>query len=183
MDLDFDVVALEPADPPAVGEPAPDVTRPLVTPEYWEDVALAELTAGGPVLLVFHPMDGAFPTTYIWQEITERGWGDRLAVVGVSISDPYAHKQLIRDRGLESGDYALYSDPANDVAEAYGVTHALDGMAGVVEPRPAVFLVDTDRTVRYAWAAAEWPAFPDYDAVEAAIDELLDEDASAPATD
>ena len=35
-----------------------------------------------------------------------------------------------------------------------------------------VFLVDEDRTVRYAWAAQEWPDFPDYDAVEAALAEL-----------
>ena len=170
---EFDVVALPPADPVAVGEPAPDFTRPLVGPEEWHDASLSELLAEGPVLLVFHPMDGAFPTTYAWKEITERGWGDRLTVVGVSISDPYAHKALIRERGLDGGDHALFSDPANGVAEAYGVVHDLDGMAGLEEPRPAVFLVDADGTVRYAWAAEEWPEFPDYDAVEAAIDDLL----------
>ncbi|MDZ7702265.1 MAG: redoxin domain-containing protein [Halobacteriales archaeon] len=173
MDLGFDIVDLPPADPPAVGETAPDLTRPLVTAEYWQDVALGELTAEGPVLVVFHPMDGAFPTTYAWKEIAGRGWGDRLRVVGVSVSDPYAHKQLIRERGLEDGDYALYSDPQNGLAEAFGVTHDLDGMAGVVEARPAAFLLDGDHTVRYAWAASQWPEFPDYDAVEAAIDELV----------
>jgi peroxiredoxin len=44
-------------------------------------------------------------------------------------------------------------------------------MAGVREPRPAVFLVDGEGTVRYAWVADEWPDFPEYDDVEAAIDE------------
>lgn len=170
---DFDVVDLDPPDPVSVGETAPDITRPLVNPEYWADVSLAELTDERPVLLVFHPMAGSFPTTYIWQEITERGWGDRIKVVGVSVSDPYAHKDLIRDYGLDDGDYALYSDPANGVAEAFGVVHDLDGMAGIEEPRPAVFLLDTDRTVRYAWAATQWLEFPDYDAVEAAVDDLL----------
>lgn len=170
---DFEVVSLPAAAPIPAGESAPDLTRPLVNAEFWEDVGLAELTAAGPVLLVFHPMDGAFPTTYIWQEITSRGWGDRLQVVGVSVSDPYAHKQLIREHGLEDGDYALYADPGNGLAEAFGVTHDLDGMAGVAEARPAVFLLDEAQTVRYAWAASEWPEFPDYDAVEAAIDDLL----------
>jgi peroxiredoxin len=32
-----------------------------------------------------------------------------------------------------------------------------------------VFLVDEDRTVQYAWAATEWPDFPDYDEIEAAL--------------
>jgi peroxiredoxin len=36
-----------------------------------------------------------------------------------------------------------------------------------------VFLLDEAHSVRYVWAASEWPEFPDYDAVEAAIDDLL----------
>jgi len=171
--LDFEVVELPPADPPAVGSTAPDVVRPLVKPEFWEDVALSALTDNGPLLLVFHPMDGAFPTTYLWKELTERGLGDLLQVVGVSISDPYAHKELIRDRGLETGDYGLYSDPQNGLAGAFSVTHDLDGMSGVAEARPAVFLLDGDHTVRFGWVASQWPDFPDYDAIEAAINDLL----------
>jgi peroxiredoxin len=42
-------------------------------------------------------------------------------------------------------------------------------MAGVAEPRPAAFVLDGDLTVTYAWVATEWPEFPDYDAIEAAI--------------
>jgi peroxiredoxin len=174
--VDFDVVSLPPAQPVAVGKTAPDLARPLVNAEFWEDVRLTELTATGPVLLVFHPLDGAFPTTYLWKTITDRGWGDRLQVVGASISDPYAHTQLIRERDLADGDYALYADPGNGLAEAFGVTHGLDGRAGVVEARPAVFLLDQDHVVRYAWAASTWPEFPPYDAVETAIDELVGTD-------
>ena len=48
----------------------------------------------------------------------------------------------------------------------------LDGMAGVTEPRPAVFVIGDDRTIEYVWVASEWPDFPDYDEVEAAIDAL-----------
>jgi peroxiredoxin len=90
----------------------------------------------------------------------------------VTISTPYAHRDLIDDREL-GDDYRLFSDPANGVAEAYGVVHDLDGMAGVSEPRPATFLVDDERVVRHAWVAEEWPEFPDYDAVEEAIRELV----------
>jgi peroxiredoxin len=168
--VDFEVVSLPETDHVDVGEVAPDFTRPLVTGEYWEDVSLADLTEAGPVCLVFYPMDGAFPATYVWNEIRDRAWGDSLTVVGVSISTPYEHKTFIHERGM---DYRLFSDPANGVGREYGIPNPLDGMTGVEEPRPAVFLLDGDRTVTYAWVASEWPDFPDYDAVEEAIEALV----------
>ncbi|MUV60596.1 redoxin domain-containing protein [Halobacterium sp. CBA1126] len=172
MELDFEVVDLPEADHVAEGEDAPDFTRPLVNDEYWEDVALSDLLADGPVLLVFTPMDGAFPTTYIWNELRDRGVAEYgVQVAGVSVSSPYEHKTTVEDRGIEAFA-GLFSDPQNGVAERYGVSHDLDGMAGVSEARPAVFLVAADGTVEYAWAAEEWPDFPDYDAVEAALAEL-----------
>ena len=167
--VDFDVVALDATDHPEAGEQAPDFTRPLVDDELWADVSLSELLDDGPLVLLFHPMDGAFPATYLWNEVRERGWTDDIAVVGLSISTPYAHKQLIAERGI---DARLFSDPQNGVAETYDIVNDLDGMAGVSEPRPAAFVVDEEGTIQYAWVAEEWPAFPDYDAIEAAIDEL-----------
>jgi len=110
--------------------------------------------------------DGRVPATYIWGEIVDRGWDDHATVVGVSTSTPYAHENLIREEGLADGDYALFSDPDNGVAEAYGIAHDLDGMARIAEPRSAAYLVEPDRTVAYAWVAEEWPAVPDYDEIE-----------------
>ncbi|MFC7081972.1 redoxin domain-containing protein [Halorussus caseinilyticus] len=169
--VDFEVVSLPDADHVEEGDTAPDFTRPLVNDEYWEDASLSELTDEGPVLLVFFTMDGAFPATYVWNELRDRNWDDgrNVTIVGLSISDPYAHKRLIEERGM---DYRLFSDPQNGVAEEYGIANDLDGMAGVSEPRPAVFLLNGDRTVEYAWVAEEWPDFPDYDEIEDAIDGL-----------
>jgi peroxiredoxin len=45
-------------------------------------------------------------------------------------------------------------------------------MAGIEEPRPAVYVLDEERVVQYAWVAETWPDFPDYDAVEAALENL-----------
>jgi peroxiredoxin len=169
--VDFEVTELAPTDHVRTGETAPDFTRPLVNEGYWEDASLSELTDRGPVLLHFHPMDGDFVPVYVWQEIVERGWARSHDVtpVGVSISTPYEHKSFIREWDLP---FALFSDPANDVADRYGVVNDLDGMAGVEEPRPAIFLLADDRTVEYAWVASEWPEFPEYDDVEAAIEAL-----------
>jgi peroxiredoxin len=169
--IDFEVVDLPETDHVGQGDTAPDFTRPLVNDEYWEDAALSDLTADGPVLLVFHTMDGAFPATYMWNEIRDRAWdeGNDLTVVGLSISSPYEHKATVEKRRI---DYRLFSDPGNEVAEEYGIVNDLDGMTGISEPRPATFLLDEDRTVEYAWVADEWPAFPDYDEVEDAIESL-----------
>lgn len=169
MDLGFDVVALGKTEHPTVGDRAIDFVRPLVNSEYWEDVALFDLLESGPVLLVFYPMDGDFPATYIWNEIRERGWADTdTTVVGLSISTPYEHMSFIKDREI---NHSLFSDPQNSVAEAYDIVHDLDGMAGITEPRPAVFLIDEEQYVEYAWVAEQWPAFPDYDAIERRLTE------------
>ena len=169
--MDFDVVSLPDADHVEEGEQAPNFTRPLVNDEYWEDTSLTDLLDESPVVLVFHSMDGAFPATYAWQELAEREFEQYgVQVVGLSISSPYEHKRTIEERGIEQ--YALFSDPANDVARKYGIEHDLDGMTGIVEHRPAMFLLAEDRTVEYAWVASEWPDFADYDAVEAAIEAL-----------
>jgi peroxiredoxin len=171
MDLGFDVVDLPEQDHVAEGERAPDFTRPLVNEEYWEDTSLSELTAEDPVVLVFYTMDGAFPATYMWNELRDREFDEYDAtVVGLSVSDPYAHKRLIEERNIE---FDLFADPTNEVAEDYGIVNDLDGMTGISEPRPATYVIDTDRTVQFAWVAAEWPDFPDYDDLEAAVERVV----------
>lgn len=168
MDLGFDVVDLPESDHPGPGDVAPDFVRPLVNTEYWEDVALSELTDETPVLLVFYPMDGDFPATYIWNQLRDLAWDTEydVTIVGLSISSPYEHKSFIKERGME---YELFSDPQNGVAEEYGIVNDLDGMSGISEPRPAVFLLDRDRRIEFAWVAQQWPDFPDYEAVESEL--------------
>lgn len=166
--VDFDVVDLGPTDHVESGETAPDFTRPLVNDEFWEDRSLADLAADGGAVLVFTPMIGSFPATYVWSELAERGWdGSDRSVVGCSIATPYATRDFVaeRDRPFE-----LFSDPGNGVAESFGIVHDLDGMSGVAEPRPAVFVLDEELIVEHAWVATEWPEFPDYDELESTIE-------------
>jgi peroxiredoxin len=169
--MEFEVTQLRPTDHVEAGDRAPEFTRPLVNDEFWEDVSLSEVAAARPVVLVFHTMDGDFPATYMWNELIDRAWDEAydVEVVGLSISSPYEHSRFIEDRGM---DYRLFSDPANGVAEQFGIVHDLDGMAGLSEPRISLFVVDTDLTVRYDWVSEEWPAFPDYDEVEETLADL-----------
>ena len=168
---DFELVPFPASDHPVEGERAPDFTRPLVTEEYWEDVALSDLAGeAGAVLLFFYPLNWGGKSMYWWKEIQGRGWGDDdLAVVGIGISQPFDHQRFIEARDL---GYPLYSDPANGVAERYDVVHDLDGMAGIEEPRPATFLLDEDLTVAHAWVADEWPEAPPYDEIESALERV-----------
>lgn len=48
----------------------------------------------------------------------------------------------------------------------------LDGMSGIAELRAATSLIDSDGIINHAWVAGAWPKFPDYKAIEAAIEEL-----------
>ena len=168
--VDFDVVSLPETDHVAEGDTAPDFTRPLVNEEYWEDTALDD-AVDGPTLLLFHPMDGAFQGTYLYNTVDDHGWADDLDVLGLSISSPYAHKRLLADRGE---GVRIFSDPGAGVIEEYGVAHDIDGMTGITESRPAVFLLDGDRTVEYAWVASEHPEFPDAEEIDDAVDRLVD---------
>jgi peroxiredoxin len=168
--VDFDVVSLPETDHVAEGDTAPEFTRPLVDDEYWEDRALSEVV-DGPTLLLVHPMDGAFQGTYLYNVVDDHGWAEDLNVLGLSISTPYAHKRLLAER---ADGVRIFSDPGAGVIEKYGLAHDIDGMTGVTEARPSVFLLDADRTVEYAWVASEHPDFPDGEAIDDAVERLVD---------
>jgi glutaredoxin-dependent peroxiredoxin len=163
---DFDVVELGPTDHVEAGEAAPGFTRPLVNGEFWEDRSLSDLV-DGPTIVVFIPMIGSFVAKYVWDELAERGWaGLDERVVGVTASTPYAVSTFLDDNDFT---FEIFADPANGVAESYGLAHDLDGMAGISEPRLAFVALDADLAVDGGWVAREWPEFPDYDDLEAQL--------------
>ena len=169
MNLGLDITALPATEHVRSGDQAPAFSKPVVTAEFWEETSLQTLLEDGPVVLVFHAMDGDFPATYTFQGIVEAGWADwdRAQVVGVSISTPYEHRDFQREwDGFEA--FSFVSDPACELGAAYGATHELDGMS-ITEHRPAVFVIDTEQAVQYAWVAEEYPAFPPYDDIEAVV--------------
>ena len=166
--FDFDVIDFEPASAPAPGDRVPDFTRPYVTDEGWRDVALSGL-AEDSLLLIFYPMNGSGKSLYTWKAARERGWTDAATVAGVSISQPFDQMRFVEEQELDCG---IFSDPANGVAEKYGIVHDVGGMAGISEPRPAAFLVDGELTVERAWVADEWPEQLPYDRIDGWLDQL-----------
>jgi peroxiredoxin len=164
MELGFEVTELPSHDAPSEGDEAPDFVRPLVNDEYWVDASLSEVV---PALVVFYPMNGSFPATYIWQEVEKHGWDESETVVGVTASTPYSHSRFLEEHDFDAG---LFADPSNDVARDWGVENELDGMTGIEEPRPAVFYVGAEMKVEYAWVADEHPEFPPYDEIADFLD-------------
>ena len=151
----------------SVGDMAPDFTAPLANGDVAE-VTLSEAVAEGPVLLAFFP--GAFTSVCSHEMET---FDDRLAefadagvtVYGVSIDTPFAQNAFREELGL---GFDLVSDSNRDIVDAYDVAMDFTALGVYNLAKRAVFVVDTDRTVTYAWVSDDPGVEPDYDEVLAA---------------
>jgi peroxiredoxin len=166
MDLPFDVTPLPACAPPAVDEELPEAETTLVTAEAWQAGQVPPADAAGPLTVVFHPMIGAFPTTYMYAGLAEAGVLETSRVVGVTVSDPYAIAGFLREHGHTA---TVASDPQRALATAMDLVLPLDGLPGLSVHRPAVFVTTPDGTIRYRWVADEWPQFPEYPEVAEAV--------------
>ena len=152
------------------GDEAPAFTAPLANGDI-ESFSLPEaVDADAPVVLAFFP--GAF-TSVCSHEM--RTFEQRLEDVadaggtlyGVSIDSPFALNEF---RDTLSLSFDLISDVNRDVVEAYDVSMAFEAVGIDRLAKRAVFVVDGDRTVTYAWVSDDPGAEPDYDEVIQAID-------------
>jgi len=98
-----------------------------------------------------------------------------VTILGISTDTAFSHVQFAEDNGLA---FPLLSDNDGAVAERYGVLfdEALGGHRRIA--KRAVFVLDADRTVRYAWSSDDPGDLPDLDAVRTTIQELTDDEAA-----
>ncbi|MEF8806797.1 redoxin domain-containing protein [Natronomonas sp.] len=152
-----------------VGDNAPEFTAPMAHPDGdIEEVALSDLTEDGPAVLAFFP--GAFTSVCTSEMVTFR---DRLENIteagadlyGVSIDTPFALGEFADVNQL---NFPLISDSNKELIDAYDVEMDFEalGLSGVA--KRAVFVVDEDGTVTYAWVSDDPGVEPDYEDVEAA---------------
>ena len=82
-------------------------------------------------------------------------------VVGISVDSAFVLKEFATKYQL---NYTLLSDFQREATNAYGVSFSnLGGVEGYVVSNRAVFIVDTNGVIRYAWTAAPNPGVePDY---------------------
>lgn len=149
------------------GDDAPEFTVPLANGDI-ELFTLSNHLGGGPVVLAFFP--AAFSGTCTAEMSTFDSRLDEFDdvdanVYGVSVDLPFALNEFRDQQDLSFG---LLSDADEDVVDAYGVDAEFGGLDLDTVARRAVFVVDDDGTVTYAWRSDDPGVEPDYDEVAAA---------------
>jgi peroxiredoxin len=153
----------------STGDTAPTFTATLGTSDH-ESFDLADHLGDGPVVLAFFP--GAFtpPCTnemVAFQERLDEFEAAGATILGVSADSPFSQGAFREEHGIE---FDLVSDMAGEAIGAYDLDIDIPelGLHGIANR--AVFVVDEDGTVVYAWEAEDPTNEPDYDAVLAAVE-------------
>lgn len=160
------------------GDPAP----PFKLPGYAGDdsdpietVSLSETTdQGRSVLLLFFPFDFSPVCTTELCAIRDAEWFQftpDLDVWAVSGDSVYAHRAFTDEFGL---NFPLLSDSNGDVANEYGVRYD-EWEQHTHIPKRAVFLIDSDQTIRYSWHTDNALEKPDFSPVEKALHQITGE--------
>jgi peroxiredoxin len=154
----------------SVGDDAPDFTVPLADGSIGS-FTLSDRLDEAPLVLAFFP--AAFTPTCTTEMCTFR---DRLSefeaidatVYGISIDTPFTLNEFREQNDLNFG---LLSDSNRATLDAYDVAMDFERFGVDDVAKRAVFVVDEDGTVTYAWVSDDPGAEPDYDAVAGAAED------------
>lgn len=132
---------------------------------------LGDALADGPVVLNFYLFDFHPACTEHMCSLHDLAWvdlADDVRVFGVSTDKSFSHQAFAETENL---DVTLLSDSDGSVAERYDVLYdEFNGHKRV--PKRSVFVVDTDRTIRYAWATEDPQVMPDWNPVRETLDDI-----------
>ncbi len=149
-----------------VGSKAPDFT--LFDTERQER-SLSDF-AGKKVVLAFYP--GAFTSVCTKELCTFRDSMAQLnslnaTIIGISVDSPFANKAFATQNNLE---FPLLSDYERAVSNMYGGVHEdFAGLKGYSASKRAVFVIDEQGVVRYAWVTDTPGTEPPYDEIQQAL--------------
>ena len=160
------------------GDKAPTFTAPVANGEVGEFDLSAALEDEAPIVLAFFP--GAFTSVCSHEMNT---FQDRLAALtesgatlyGVSVDSPFALNEFRDKLGLE---FDLISDANHELVEQYDVSMSFEQFGIEEVSERAVFIIDEPGTITYAWVGENAGVEPDYDEVEAAVEEAAVEEAA-----
>jgi peroxiredoxin len=159
------------------GTKAPDFSVPGTDPDGGEPTTytLSAILEAGPALLNFYLFDFHPACTANVCSLHDLSWFDLdadLSVLGISTDGVFSHGVFAEDEQL---DFPLLSDSDGTVAESFDVLYdEVQGHNRVA--KRAIFLVDRDRTVRYAWVAERATLQPEWEDVKAAVESLSTHD-------
>ncbi|MBX0325123.1 redoxin domain-containing protein [Halomicroarcula sp. F13] len=156
----------------AEGQQAPQFELPAVIEKETTTLDLEVATSdGGAVLLLFYPFDFSPVCTTELCAIRDAEWFEftpNLSVWAISGDSTYAHREFADEYDLT---FPLLSDYHATTAEKFDIRYESWEDHECV-PKRAVFLIDSDRTVQYSWAAEQAYTKPDFVPVKAALDRL-----------
>lgn len=156
------------------GDTAPDFTEPLATGDDIDSLTLSEAVEEDPVVLAFFP--GAFTSVCTGEMRTFRDRIEELedagaTLYGVSVDSPFALNEFREQNDLPFG---LISDVNPELVEEYDVSMDFEALGIENVAKRAVFVIDGDGTVTYAWVSDDPTVEPDYEEVEQAAAEAAD---------
>jgi peroxiredoxin len=159
----------------AEGDSAPTFTLPGIADDTFDTFSLGDATdQGRAVLLLFYPFDFSPVCTNELCAIRDAEWFQftpQLDVWAASGDSAYAHRAFAEEYSL---NFPLLSDSHGSVASAYDVCYdEWENHESI--PKRAVFLIDSTRTVRYAWSTDDALKKPDFFPVKDALDQLTEE--------
>ncbi|MFC6836038.1 redoxin domain-containing protein [Halomarina ordinaria] len=153
------------------GDSAPTFTATLANGDV-EEFDLSEHLGDGPTVLAFFP--GAFTPPCSNEMVALQ---DHLGefesagatLYGVSADSAFSLNAFRDEHGLE---FDLVSDMGRDVIESYDLTIDIEdlGLFGVANR--AVFVLDEDGEVTYAWVSDDPTVEPDYDELLDAVESV-----------
>ncbi|WP_224334080.1 redoxin domain-containing protein [Haloprofundus halobius] len=150
----------------SVGDDAPEFTNKVANGDV-EEFSLSERVGDGPLVLAFFP--GAFtpPCTSemtSFEEHIDEFEAAGAPVYGLSADSPFTLNAFREEYDLS---FSLVSNMSRETIQSYGLEIDVEelGLHGVANR--AVYVVDDDGEVDYAWEADSPENEPDYD-------ELLD---------
>ena len=155
--------------PPVVGQKAPDFS--LVDTDR-KPRSLGEFK-GKTLILAFYP--AAFTGVCTKEMCALRdslGHMGQLgaAVLGVSVDSPFANKAFAEQNQI---NFPLLSDYTREVIGAYDVQFPdLAGLKGYTSAKRAVFVLDKEGVIRYAWVSDDPTKEPNYNEVKQAVEQV-----------
>jgi peroxiredoxin len=153
---------------PTEGDTAPTFTATYGTSDH-EPFDLDDVLGDGPVVLAFFP--GAFTPPCRNEMVALQNHLDDFeaagaTLLGVSADSPFSQGAFREEHGLE---FDLVSDMAREAIGAYDLEIDIGdlGLHGIANR--AVYVLDDEGTVTFAWEADDPTNEPDYEAVLDAV--------------
>jgi peroxiredoxin len=148
---------------------APTFTATLANGDV-EAFDLADHLGDGPVVLAFFP--GAFTPPCSNEMVALQEHLDEFEAAGATVFGISADSAFSLNAFREEHDlgFDLVSDMGRDAIDAYGLEIDIEDLGLLGVANRAVYVVDGDGTVSYAWTTDDPTVEPDYEELLAAVE-------------